>query len=309
MDSFLEAKNLIGKSQNISIFLSKLSEKSLGAVLSLFYTLKKIGKNVNFYLEEPEKKFQFLNNQIFNNCTISINTSEKEIAEIGYEKNKDSLKFHLFFKEGGVEEKDISLGRSKNSIKKLFQPDLLITLGIQKKENLADFSKEPGFFNRIPVLNIDNQISNENFGRVNLIDYNFSLSEFVAKIIKKLGGQYTLSQIKLFNLFFDKLEYSREKDLHIILLSKEIFKETEARLKDLALLIKILMSAASLPNFLVLVENPSQNSVLGIFYSKKQDLNKKILANFQGKSKGNGSLFWLKESNLNQSKEEILKLL
>lgn len=320
MVQLAEAKNLIKSSQDIFIFLSKLAEKSLGAALSLFYTLKKLGKNVNFYFQEPAKKFQFLARPLDKNFTLSINSSGKEISEMRYEKEGDSLKIHLFLKEGEIEEKDVSLIPPKNPVKPFFKPELLISLGIQKKESLGDFFKKPGFFNNLAILNIDNQISNENFGQVNLIDPSFSLSELIIELKKEITEKESSSlfQILFLNHFLEKLDYLPEKDLYLVKFSKKDFTNLKAQPKDLAFVIERLKTVSGLPKLLILGEG--EKSVFGIFYSQNQNLNKKILENFKGESRGKGILFFIKpkeqsfaaggkESNLNLAKEKVLKIL
>lgn len=307
MTQLKEAKNLIENSQNIFIFLSKSGQKSLGAVLSLFYTLKKIGKNVNFYFPETPKKFQFLTNPPLKNFTISIGGAGKEISQMGYEKNTDSLKIHLFLSKGEIDEKDISL--TKNLAESLLKPDLLITLGIQKKENLGNYLKEPGLFDSCTILNIDNQISNENFGQVNLIESSFSLADIINELIRELREKEILpsSKIQFFNLFLEKVDYLEEKDLSLALLFKKDFEDSKASLRDLGFLLERLKFIGKLPKLLILAEG--QNSIFGIFHSETQILNKKILENFKGESKGDGVLFFLQEPSLSLAKEKVIKAL
>ena len=62
METLDKAKNLIEKSQNILIFPSPDPQgDSLSSALALFYTLKKLGKNVNVNTGDVPEKFRFLN--------------------------------------------------------------------------------------------------------------------------------------------------------------------------------------------------------------------------------------------------------
>ena len=191
MDIFNQAKNLIGKSQNILIATSQETQgDSLSSALALFFTLKKIGKNANILTEKIPEKFQFLTN-LFSpssqDFVISIDGSEKEISEMRYEKNEKGLKIYLSLNQGEINERDVSFSSfSKN-------PDLLIILGVRSLEALGNFfSQNARTFYKTPILNIDNQPSNENFGEVNLVETTNSLAEISTNLIRLLDSQEEL---------------------------------------------------------------------------------------------------------------------
>ena len=61
MEALIQAKNIIQKSQNILVLPSQENlGDSLGSALALFFTLKKLDKNVNLAVEEVPEKFHFL---------------------------------------------------------------------------------------------------------------------------------------------------------------------------------------------------------------------------------------------------------
>jgi nanoRNase/pAp phosphatase (c-di-AMP/oligoRNAs hydrolase) len=197
MDVLNQAKNLIEKSRNILLLPSLNSAgDSLGAAFALFFTLKKLGKNVNVVAEEIPEKFHFLselNSLPSKDFIISINTSEKDITEMRYEKNEKDLKIRLTLNRGEVGEKDVSFSplEEKVEIKKgglsEESPDLLITLGTSSLEDLREiFFQNSGVFYETPILNIDNHPSNENFGEVNLIEVTSSVSETVTNLINSM---------------------------------------------------------------------------------------------------------------------------
>lgn len=202
MDTLNQAKNLIAKSHNILISPSQeLQGDNLSSVLALFLTLKKLGKDANVLIEKIPEKFQFLTNQsdlspLFQdtsdkngNFVISIATSEKEISEIRYEKNRDDTKIHIAVNRGKIEEKDISLCSAENFNSQ--NPDLLITLGAGSLEGLGKpFDENPRLFYETPILNIDNQSLNESFGQVNLVETtSSSLAEIVTTLIRSMDSE------------------------------------------------------------------------------------------------------------------------
>lgn len=185
MDSVNLAKNLIEKSRDILILPSKeLQGDNLGATLALFYTLKKLGKNVNMNIGDVPEKFQFLTGSLpvdSGNFAISINTEGKEISQMRYEKNCNDLKIYLALGKGQIKNDDVSFAPIPDT--GIFQPhpDLLITVGVQSLESV------PQYLWGSPILNIDYQPQNENFGEVNLIEMTSSLAEIAVDLIKSMG--------------------------------------------------------------------------------------------------------------------------
>ena len=190
-----EAKNLINRSQDIFILPSKnLQGDNLGASLSLFYTLKKLNKNVNVFIENIPEKFQFFNDFQTNNSKefiISLNSAQKEVEQLRYENNEQNLKIYLTLRKGEIQEKDIKLNTvmkdpNFTQTKSDKQPDLLVVLGTESLDNVKCSQQNFQNIFETPILNIDNQPSNENFGDVNLIDMTSSLSEISLELIKTI---------------------------------------------------------------------------------------------------------------------------
>ncbi len=200
MDTISQAKNLIKKSRSI-LLLPALNSAgdSLPASFALFFTLKKLGKKVNVAVDGIPEKFHFLsglNSFSGKGFTISVDTSEKNISEMRYEKNGKNLKIHLTLAEGEIGEKDISFSRRSKEveIKKdnlaNENPDLLITLGASSLEDLGEvFTQNSGTFYETPILRIDNHLDGENFGEVNLTEMTSSISETVTGLIRSMESQ------------------------------------------------------------------------------------------------------------------------
>src|SRR4030042_5811305 len=192
MDVLNQAKNLIKKYQNISICLPETQNVSLteGDVFcsgsALFYILKKINKNVNLSLKRIPNGFEFLTGSRF---VISVDTKKSDVAEVFYEKNSENLKIWLTATGTELSSKTISFS-SQNFPPETenFNPELLITLGAQGFEGLGKaFFEKPELFYQTPLINIDNNPSNQNFGEVNLIDIkSCSCSEIIIDLIRTL---------------------------------------------------------------------------------------------------------------------------
>lgn len=201
MNSLDQAKNLIEKSQNIMIFPSPASQgDSLGTALALFFTLKKLGKNVNIICAEVPEKFKFLAELQPKEFVISVNTAEKEISEMRYEKNNSDLKIYLTLGSGNLAQNDFSFvpkpvtSQIQSEQGNILAPNLLIVLGSASLEELdAGFNENSGLFYKTPILNIDNHASNENFGEVNLTDTTCSVAEISTGLIRLFAKENLFS--------------------------------------------------------------------------------------------------------------------
>ena len=201
MNILNQAIELIEKSRNIHIYTPENHEISLTegdafcAAGALFYALKKAKKEpVLFSQKVPSKEFQFLSNS---KLMITVNGRAKDISEISYEKDDENLKIFLTSAQGNLSPNHLSfspdfsqelLGPNENS--RSSSPDLLIILGASDLEKLGEpFKKDPRFFYRFPILNIDNDPANQNFGEINLIDIkSCSVSELVANLLQEFGA-------------------------------------------------------------------------------------------------------------------------
>ncbi len=197
MNQVLLAKDYIGEARNISIFLPENSEESdLSGAMALFYTLKKIGKNVNLAIEKISPKLDFLT-CASDTCqtTVSIDTTRRNILEMRYEKNENRLKIILLTKGGQIGEEEISLDhqfitsdKEKNIIEQFSsenQPDLLIVLKARNIKNLSLLCESDTIdLENIPIININTEQPDEMFGNVNIIGDNALLGGVLIGVIE-----------------------------------------------------------------------------------------------------------------------------
>ncbi len=175
-------KKIVEKAKNILILPSPDFRKDIfPACLALFYSLKKIGKNVNLIIEDHPSKFNFLirkNTFHFpkSDYLISVKEAGVKISELSYEKTENGLNLYLKTNGGELKKENIAL-------QPLGVGELLITLGIPKLEEVKEFIKERPKL----IINIDNQIENENYGDLNLIEVSTpSFSEIVFDLLISL---------------------------------------------------------------------------------------------------------------------------
>jgi len=180
-----KAEQFIKEAANITVLASpQFQGDSFPAALALFYILKNLGKNVNFIAKTYPERFRFLvNGDIVNSASadfsISIQERRLKITDLSYQKTEDGLK--LFLKTNGrpLSTRDVSLKSMASD-----QPeDLFVAIGLDKLEETEKFLKEPDS----PIINIDNQASNQSYGEVNLVD---TQAATISEIIFDLACQF-----------------------------------------------------------------------------------------------------------------------
>jgi nanoRNase/pAp phosphatase (c-di-AMP/oligoRNAs hydrolase) len=182
MENIKKIKKFIDKSQNITLCPSPDFRKdTFPATLALFYSLKKLGKNVNLITQEYPSRFKFLTKKggvhlPEADFLISIKEAGAKISQLSYEKTENGLALYLKTNGGELKKENISL-------QPLGLGDLAITLGVESLRKIEKFLKEKPKF----LINIDNQLENENYGEVNLVEVTSpSLSEIVLDVLRAI---------------------------------------------------------------------------------------------------------------------------
>jgi nanoRNase/pAp phosphatase (c-di-AMP/oligoRNAs hydrolase) len=175
-DNFRQTKNLLEQSHEILLTSSpNPTPDAISGALALSYFLKKIGKNTSIIIDKfsPHPSLLFLPgvNAIKNDLenlkklVLSVNLSKTKMNNLTYEVKDDKLHIFLTPQEGWWKEQDIL---TKPAV---YHYDLTVTLNTRSIESLGvPFEKNADFFYRVPIINVDNNLNNEQFGQVNLID-------------------------------------------------------------------------------------------------------------------------------------------
>lgn len=196
MESFPEFNQIqtaLTSAQLIYIVLpEKLNLDKVAAALSLYLSLKKIGKQVTTYCVKPmivkysglvgvDKIKQKLEGK---NLTVSFDYVADSIEKVSY--NIQDNKFNLLIqpKDGfpPLATEKVSYSYSGG------QADLVLVIGATSLTDLgALYSGNQEFFNNSNVINIDIQLANSQFGKINLVKNNLvSYSELVASLLSGL---------------------------------------------------------------------------------------------------------------------------
>lgn len=131
------------------------------------------------------------------------------------------------------------------------------------------------------------------------------------KIIQCLYKQKNVAQINLLGRVLEKLGFDEKRELYSASLTENDFLSCRASSRDLGFVIEELKTNFRyLPNFLILWESRnSPMTIKGIFYSLQKEKVEKILQNFEGVTKGNGTVFLARETNLEVAKEKVLNII
>lgn len=177
------SKTLIEQAKDIYVFPKPGNEEAIACSLALFYTLKELNKNANLVIEEIPEKLKFLIPSLDyislpKNFVIAVPNKSAEVSQIRYEKDENNLKIFLTLEKGSIKKSDVSFYFQET------KPELLITLG-HNSLSLPEQMSE--MLSGAPILNIDNQKENMNFGQTNLVEQEKFLSEIVFEIIKMVS--------------------------------------------------------------------------------------------------------------------------
>ena len=214
MEGLFQAKKLIDDAESIFVLASKNSGvDGLGSALSLSYTLNNIGKIVNFFPEQIPKKYSPLLPLKAIPEEFVISVKGKEISELYYEKENQILNIFLSSRNAKIKKQDIKFTTPQERNVERQESDLLITIGVERLEELGDFyEKNFKFFYQTPILNIDNELLNNKFGNTNLIFNNLPIAVILTKLINAFQKEPN-ENIKTW-LMAGIIEFSQKREIN-----------------------------------------------------------------------------------------------
>jgi len=278
MEGLFQAKKLIDDAQSVFVLASKNSGvDSLGSALSLSYTLNNMGKIVNFFPEQIPKKYSPLLPLKAIPEEFVISVKGKEISELYYEKENQILNIFLSSKNTKIKKQDIKFTTPQERNAGRQESDLLITVGIERLEELGDFyEKNFKFFYQTPILNVDNKLLNNKFGNINLIFNNLPIAVILTKLINAfqknpneniktwlMAGIIEFSQKREINQeVLESISDLTKKDLNyqkIINFFNSKEESNQTKLLEIALKKLVLFKSRHLP-FIYITKKDFQNS-------------------------------------------------
>lgn len=167
--------DLISRSEKILLLPSSPPDgDSIGASISLYLVLKKLGKQVTVVCSDPiPEVLQFLPNTdvvdnkaaVSSEVIITVDQGKVDADSIRTEIIDNKLNIIITPREGRVFKKDFTFGESDADY------DLIITVDTAELVQIRDFYEQNvDLFHKIPVINIDHHVSNAHFGKINYVD-------------------------------------------------------------------------------------------------------------------------------------------
>jgi len=173
------AVNKIRESQKILITPSSPADgDSLGAALSLYLVLRKLGKEPTVVMsDELPETYEFLprTNEIHHELSgmkdfvITLDCKDAEVDTIKYQVEEDVVNIIVTPKTGKFKKESVAFKNGTEAY------DLIITVDagdIHQMRDLYEENKE--MFETIPILNIDHHSSNSKYGTINYVDLDCS---------------------------------------------------------------------------------------------------------------------------------------
>jgi phosphoesterase RecJ-like protein len=166
---------LIQESEKILVMPSSPPDgDSIGSAIALFHVLKKLDKEVTVVCSEPVPDiFQFLpttnviDNDLVtsNDFIVTLDCGKTKIDTIKTNLEDNKVNIIITPKTGSLGEKDVSYhyGPTKYDLIIVVDAGDISQLGKLYEDNAA-------LFTQIPVINIDHHVSNNHFGKINLVD-------------------------------------------------------------------------------------------------------------------------------------------
>ncbi|MFH2062965.1 MAG: hypothetical protein ABIJ46_02310 [bacterium] len=179
----------IGRSSQALVVLRKdWSVDAVASALALTRLIERSGKKVDMVADGfvPTRRIGFLPNtdriapeiRQARQFVISLDLSRAKVDELTYHLEGDRLNFRLTAKEGQFNERDVTARTAE------FSYDLVVTVGAPDLGSLGrTFSDNADLFYRVPLVNIDRDPGNENYGGINFVDITAaSCSELVHRL-------------------------------------------------------------------------------------------------------------------------------
>lgn len=140
-------------------------------------------EHLNFLPLSQEIKPQLENLQ---KLIISVALKDNEIDQFSYDIKEDKLNIYISPKHSAFQKDHIQTQFSP------FKYDLICVLDSPDLDSLGKIVDDHAdFFSQTPMINIDHHPSNENFGQINLVQFNASsTSEILFTLLKSFGMEY-----------------------------------------------------------------------------------------------------------------------
>jgi len=203
----MDIKETLNGIENIGILTKKnANNDAIGASLALFFALRGAGKKPCFPSKNlPNEIIEFTKKKSGKQFQVTFN---EEISEVYYEKKGQGLVLYLTPKDKTINDESFSCKVVSGESFFSSEYDVLFTVGIDDFKEVEDLCDADQLFN-CTIINIDNNLSNQNYGEINIIKDDQSLSQIIACLLKEIN-EYTNKEADSFLLY--GLSFSNKKN-------------------------------------------------------------------------------------------------
>jgi len=170
---------------------------SLASCLSVYLLLQKMGIPAEVIVSGRSPlidRCQFLphshdivcDGTSLKNLVIKILPKDGKLRDFRYEVEGDMLKIYLAPSAGKLNPADVKAEIGKPG------HDLIVVLDTPDLESLGDlYTEHPDFFYETPIINIDHNPANEQYGQINFVDITaVSTTELLYRLVQILGDEH-----------------------------------------------------------------------------------------------------------------------
>ncbi len=191
--------NLLDKSQKILLLThAKADCDGLGSMISMYLTLKELGKTVIAATNDPAPdnlsflpSINIVQNSLksVEDFIISLDVSQTPLKKIRYNLEGNQVNIIVSPKAGQFNKKDVRFLSPEGKDEEF---DLIITFDTGNLEHLGPlYDNNANLFFKTPLINIDHHASNTDFGQVNMVDVvAASTTEVMLKLLKKMERRH-----------------------------------------------------------------------------------------------------------------------
>jgi len=190
-----QLKSFLEKSREVLIVLPENpSGDAVASACAFYFFLQNIGLSGTMAMAQsiPEKlKFLKHPERIVSEISgardfvLSFGTRNNNIIDVRTERKENAFNIFVTPEHGIIDPKDFSFILAK------FKYDLIVVIDSPDLEKLGTvFEKNSDLFFEVPVVNIDHESDNDNFGQINLVDVTASsCSEIIYGLLKGINPE------------------------------------------------------------------------------------------------------------------------
>lgn len=202
----MDIKETLSGVKNIGILTKKSANNdAIGASLALFFALRGAGKKICLPSKNvPKEILSFIKKR--NGKQFQV-TFDEEVSEVYYEKKGKGIVLYLTPKDKDVNNEKFSCKIISGDDFFSSDYDILFTIGVDDFKEVEELCDPDQLFS-CTIINIDNNLNNQNYGEINIIKEEQSLSQTIACLLKDID-EYTNKEADSFLLY--GLAFSNKK--------------------------------------------------------------------------------------------------